>query len=74
MTQALKECFSLSTGDYIIWLCTDLECSPSNDIPELINPLLGGFDVVAGERVGRNDGKVFTSYIYNFVYNIIIRL
>ena len=67
LTQALKEGFSFSTGDFIIWLCTDLECSPINDIPALINPLLEDADVVAGERVGRNDGKVFASFIYNFV-------
>tara|TARA_B100000963_G_scaffold31269_1_gene23150 strand:- start:12074 stop:12994 length:921 start_codon:yes stop_codon:yes gene_type:complete len=67
LTQALKAGFESSSGDFIIWLCTDLECSPTNDIPKLIDPLLNGYDVVAGERIGRNDGKVFTSFIYNFV-------
>ena len=67
LTQALKSGFDLASGEYIIWLCTDLECSPKNDIPKLINPLLNGYDVTAGERVGRKDGKVFTSFIYNLV-------
>lgn len=71
LTQALKAGFSESEGDYIIWLCTDLECSPSNDIPELLNPLLDGFDVVAGQRIGRNDGKQLTSKIYNFVSSFL---
>lgn len=67
LTKALKAGFNIASGDYIIWLCTDLECSPINDIPELINPLKSGYDVVSGQRIGRNDGKEFTSYIYNLV-------
>src|SRR4029079_17566536 len=35
------------------------------DIPKLLGKLNEGYDVVAGWRQGRNDGKMFASQIYN---------
>ncbi|MCK4979947.1 MAG: glycosyltransferase, partial [Candidatus Delongbacteria bacterium] len=45
----------------------DLESDPEEDIPKLIEKLEEGFDLVAGWRQGRDDGKLIASKIYNVV-------
>jgi glycosyltransferase involved in cell wall biosynthesis len=65
LTQALRTGFSNSKGQYIIWLSSDLESHPDEDIPIFMEGFIEGADVVAGARIGRADGKDFASSIYN---------
>lgn len=67
LTAALRTGFRHVRGDVIIFLPADLESDPAEDIPKLLDKLNEGYDVVAGWRQGRNDGKVFASGIYNIV-------
>lgn len=67
LTAALRTGFRHVRGDVIIFLPADLESDPEEDIPKLLDRLNEGYDVVAGWRQGRNDGKVFASGIYNVV-------
>ncbi|MEA3335339.1 MAG: glycosyltransferase family 2 protein [Chloroflexota bacterium] len=68
LTAALRTGFREVRGDVIIFLPADLESDPEEDIPKLLDTLTGGgYDVVAGWRQGRADGKVFSSGIYNII-------
>jgi glycosyltransferase involved in cell wall biosynthesis len=67
LTAALRTGFRHVRGDVIIFLPADLESDPAEDIPKLLAKLDEGYDVVAGWRQGRNDGKLFASGIYNRV-------
>jgi glycosyltransferase involved in cell wall biosynthesis len=67
LTAALRTGFRAVRGEVIIFLPADLESDPEEDIPKLLGKLEEGYDVVAGWRQGRDDGKVFASGIYNRV-------
>ena len=65
LTAALKTGFRYASGEYVIWISTDLEAHPDEDIPIFIEAFAEGADVVAGARLGRGDGKDLASKIYN---------
>lgn len=67
LTEALETGFRLSRGEVVILLPADLESDPQEDIPKLLAKVDEGYDVVAGWRQGRHDGKVFASRVYNAV-------
>lgn len=67
VTEAMRTGFRHSRGEVVMFLPADLESDPEEDIPKLWSKLNEGYDIVAGWRVGRGDGKVFTSRIYNAV-------
>lgn len=67
LTAALRTGFRHVRGDVVIFLPGDMESDPEEDIPRLLGKLSEGYDVVAGWRQGRRDGKVFASRIYNLV-------
>ncbi len=67
LTEAMRTGFRHVRGEVVIFLPADLESDPEEDIPKLLHKLDEGYDVVAGWRQGRNDGKVFASQIYNTV-------
>jgi len=67
LTAALRTGFAAVRGDLILFLPADLESDPETDIPLLLGKLDEGYDVVAGWRQGRKEGKVFASGIYNIV-------
>jgi glycosyltransferase involved in cell wall biosynthesis len=67
LTEAMRAGFPRCRGDIVIFLPTDLESDPEEDIPKLFAKINEGFDVVAGWRQGRRDGKVFASTIANVV-------
>ncbi len=67
LTEAMRTGFRHVRGDVVIFLPADLESDPEEDIPKLLAKLNEGYDVVAGWRQGRNDGKVLASRIYNAV-------
>jgi glycosyltransferase involved in cell wall biosynthesis len=67
LTAALRTGFTAVRGELVLFLPADLESDPVTDIPLLLGKLDEGYDVVAGWRQGRKEGKVFASGIYNTV-------
>lgn len=67
LTEAMRTGFPHCRGDAVVFLPADLESDPEEDIPKLVAKLNEGFDVVAGWRQGRRDGKIFASAIANVV-------
>jgi glycosyltransferase involved in cell wall biosynthesis len=74
LTEAIRTGFRHVSGDIIILLPGDLESDPEEDIPKLLDKLAEGYDVVAGWRQGRRDGKMVTSKIYNFVSRLLFNV
>jgi glycosyltransferase involved in cell wall biosynthesis len=67
LTETMRTGFPHCRGDVVIFLPSDLESDPEEDIPKLYAKINEGYDVVAGWRQGRRDGKVFASAIANIV-------
>jgi glycosyltransferase involved in cell wall biosynthesis len=67
LTEALRTGFRNCCGEVIVFIPGDMESDPEEDIPRLLDKMAEGYDVVAGWRQGRQDGKVFASRIYNLV-------
>jgi glycosyltransferase involved in cell wall biosynthesis len=67
LTEAMRTGFRQCRGDIVIFLPADLESDPEEDLPKLLTKMNEGYDVVAGWRQGRRDGKVFASAIANTV-------
>jgi glycosyltransferase involved in cell wall biosynthesis len=44
-----------------------LQSDPAEDIPKLVAELEAGVDVVCGRRIGRREGKLLVSLVYNFL-------
>jgi len=74
LTEAIRTGFRHVSGDIIILLPGDLESDPEEDIPKLLDKLAEGYDVVAGWRQGRHDGKIMASRIYNFVSSLLFNV
>jgi glycosyltransferase involved in cell wall biosynthesis len=74
LTEALRTGFRHVNGDVIILLPGDLESDPEEDIPKLLDKLAEGYDVVAGWRQGRRNGKIVASRIYNFVSRLLFNV
>ena len=69
---ALSEGFKHSKGDIIITMDADLQDDPA-EIPNLINKINEGFDLVSGWKKVRHDPwtKTLPSKIFNFVTRIL---
>ncbi len=74
LTEAIKTGFRHVSGDVIILLPGDLESDPEEDIPKLLDKLAEGYDVVAGWRQDRHEGKIVASKIYNFVSRLLFNV
>lgn len=74
VTEVLKTGFRAARGRYVFFLQGDMESDPLEDIPVLYQKIEEGFDVVAGYRQGRGDGKLFSSRIYNFTCRKLFKL
>lgn len=74
LTEAMRTAFRHVRGEVVIFLPADLESDPEEDIPKLLAKLNEGYDVVAGWRQGRHDGKVLASRIYNTVSRLLFGL
>jgi len=69
---AISAGFDYAKGDVIVTLDADLQNDPK-DIPQLINKIEEGFDVVSGWRVERKDpslGRRLPSYISNWFISL----
>lgn len=67
LSEALNTGFRNIRGDYIVFLPADLQSDPREDIPKLIAELRDGNDVAVGWRIGRREGKLFVSLVYNWL-------
>ena len=69
ITQAFITAFKHVKGDIIIFLPTDLQSDPREDIPKLLNKMKKGYDLVTGwrERWTRPRRKIIESKIYSFL-------
>ena len=74
LTAALRTGFREVRGDVVVFLPADLESDPEEDIPKLLGRLDEGYDVVAGWRQGRKEGKVFASGVYNRVSKALFHI
>jgi glycosyltransferase involved in cell wall biosynthesis len=74
LTEALNRGFREARGELIVFLPADLESDPEVDIPLLLGKLDEGYDVVAGWRQGRRDGKRFASRAANFTCRLLFGL
>lgn len=74
LTAALRTGFRAVQGELILFLPADLESDPETDIPLLLDKLAEGYDVVAGWRQGRKEGKIFASGIYNLASRVLFGL
>ena len=74
LTEALNRGFREARGEVIVFLPADLESDPLADIPLLLDKLDQGYDVVAGWRQGRRDGKRFASRLANVVCRALFGL
>lgn len=69
---ALSEGFKLTSGEFIITMDADLQDDPA-EIPNLINKLNEGFDMVSGWKKKRNDplGKTIPSKFFNYTTSLL---
>jgi glycosyltransferase involved in cell wall biosynthesis len=67
LSEALNTGFRNVRGDFVIFLPADLQSDPAEDIPKMMEELRGGYDVVVGWRIGRREGKLFVSLVYNLL-------
>lgn len=67
LSEALNTGFRNVRGNYVIFLPADLQSDPAEDIPKIMAELARGEDVVVGWRIGRVEGKLFVSLIYNWL-------
>jgi glycosyltransferase involved in cell wall biosynthesis len=74
LTEALNRGFREARGDIIVFLPADLESDPEVDVPLLLDKLDEGYDVVAGWRQGRRDGKRFASRLANLSCRVLFGL
>lgn len=74
LTAAMRTGFRHISGDVVIFLPADMESDPEEDIPKLLCKMSEGYDVVAGWRQGRQDGKLLASKVYNFVSRLLFNL
>jgi glycosyltransferase involved in cell wall biosynthesis len=74
LTEALNRGFREARGEIIVFLPADLESDPEVDVPLLLGKLDEGYDVVAGWRQGRRDGKRVASRIANVACRLLFGL
>lgn len=67
LTQAMRTGFAACTGEIIIFLPSDLESHPDEDIPKLLAGFSDTVEVVCGRRIGRRETKIVLSRVYNEV-------
>lgn len=67
-TPALEQGFEIARGDIIATLDSDLQNVPE-DLDGLVVKIREGYDLVSGQRQGRQDprGKIMTSRIFNWI-------
>lgn len=69
ISESLNTSFKNLTGDTIVFIPSDLQSDPEDDIPKLLNKIHEGYDVVVGwrEKWGRPKLKIIESKIYSYL-------
>jgi len=71
LTRALMTGFEAAGGDIIVFLCSDLQSDPEEDIPKLLAEIEAGSDVALGWRQGRRDGRILVSKLYHMLSRVL---
>jgi len=71
LTEALLTGFKASGGSVVVFLCTDMQSDPQEDIPKLVNEIRKGYDVVLGWRQKRRETKVLVSRVYRLFCSML---
>lgn len=76
LTSAAWIGFKNAKETIIVFLPSDLESNPEEDIPILLKPLERGYDLVVGKRYGGriNIAKKTTSYFFNMLARFIFKV
>lgn len=74
LTSSLLEGFRAATGDYVVFLCADMQSDPLTDIPALLDLLDEGADVALGWRQHRHESKIVVSKIYHILCRLFFGL
>ncbi len=74
LSEALNTGFRGAHGEFIVFLPADLQSDPAEDLPKLMQELRNGADVVVGWRIGRAEGKLFVSLVYNWLSRALFRV
>ena len=74
LTATIETGILAAKGDIIVYLCSDMQSHPKEDIPKLLSALDDDCDVVLGYRVNRFDCKIVVSWIYNTLVRLLFGL
>src|SRR3989338_7201462 len=68
--------FNNAKEEIIVFLPSDLESNPEEDIPTLLEPLEQGYDLSVGRRYGGKLSipKKMTSYLFNLIARVIFKV
>jgi glycosyltransferase involved in cell wall biosynthesis len=67
LTAAFNTCFKNARGEVVIFLPSDLQSNPVNDIPKLWTKINAGYDLVTGERKNHSGINFLDSNVFNFL-------
>jgi len=73
-TEAIRTGIAHCHGHVVMLFDSDLQSDPEEDIPKLYAKINEGYDVVAGWRQGRCDGRRFASTFANAVTRVVFGL
>jgi glycosyltransferase involved in cell wall biosynthesis len=73
VTAALNTGFSVARGRFLFFFPADLQYHPQ-ELPQMIDRLSSGFDVVTGWKQGRYGGKRLVSVIYNLLCRMLFEI
>lgn len=73
VTAALNTGFGLAHGRFLFYFPADLQYHPG-ELPQMIDRLSAGFDVVTGWKEGRYGLKRFVSFIYNRLSRMLFKV
>lgn len=73
ITHSLRRGFDAAQGDIFMFFCSDLESDPYEDIPKLLAPIREGYDIAAGWRANKTEGKIkiISSRLFNWLVKIL---
>lgn len=71
LTAAFNTCLINSRGEIILFLPSDLQSNPIEDIPKLLSEIKSGYDIVAGVRKRQFSFDVLDSTIFNLIIRLL---
>ncbi len=73
VTAALNTGFGLARGRFLFYFPADLQYHPG-ELPQMIDRLTSGYDLVTGWKQGRYGLKRFVSFIYNLLCRLLFKV